>query len=141
ATAEMRRRTRAVYELRRSIWSAEDLALRPAHSTEIAEDRARAGARAAGPAARATGAAGPAARAAGAAGAAAAAAGAAGAAGAGATAQQTRAALGQIGELKLQLRQLVTEAGPTLLPPQAPTWWRDFEPHPYAVEIEPHWLP
>lgn len=112
ATAEMRRRTRAVYELRRSIWSAEDLALRPDHPTENAEDRARAGARTAG---------------------------AAGAAGT--TAQQTRAALDQIGELKLQLRQLVTEAGPTLLPPQAPTWWRDFEPHPYPVDVEPHWLP
>src|SRR5699024_11470882 len=57
ATAEMRRRTRAVYELRRSIWSAEDLALRPHHSTENAEDRARAGARAAGAAAAAAGAA------------------------------------------------------------------------------------
>src|SRR5699024_9235854 len=136
ATAEMRRRTRAVYELRRSIWSAEDLALRPHHSTDNAEDRAGAGAAAAGTAPAAAGAAGAAA-----AGSAAGAAAAVSAAGAGATAQRTRAALDQIGELKLQLRQLVTEAGPTLLPPQAPTWWRDVEPHPYAVDIEPHWLP
>src|SRR5699024_9928355 len=61
ATAAMCRRTRAVYDLRRSIWSAEDLVLRPHDSTENAEDRARAGARAAVAAAASASAAGAAA--------------------------------------------------------------------------------
>lgn len=104
ASADLRRHTRAVYELRRSIWSAEDLAFRPAHAGETERERVEA---AIGPA----------------------------------ETERQRAALEQIGQLKVQLRDLVTEASPALLPPTAPTWWRSFERHPYPIHAEPHWLP
>src|SRR5699024_6650330 len=112
ASAEMRRRTRAGHELRRAIWSAADPPFRPAHASEGTEGRARTGTPTAAVAEGRT------------------------RVGAPATAQQTREALDQIGELKVQLRHLVTEAGPALLPPDAPRWWRDFEPHPYPIHAE-----
>ncbi|UFU06941.1 patatin-like phospholipase family protein [Ruania halotolerans] len=45
-----------------------------------------------------------------------------------------------LAHLKERLRDAVLAADPTLLPPQADGWWRDWEGHPYEVPA-PTWLP
>ena len=47
--------------------------------------------------------------------------------------------LGELVELKLRLRDLVADPGSAHLPPEAQTWWRTWERHPFAIEVEPSW--
>src|SRR5690625_373491 len=46
----------------------------------------------------------------------------------------------EIADLKHQLRDLVDAADSGLLPPGGHTWWRDFERHPYPVQLRPDWI-
>ncbi|WP_022918925.1 patatin-like phospholipase family protein [Ruania albidiflava] len=127
ASATARARVRDVYEVRRLLWSAEDLALRPrtaegdaGRSDAEHADTGRADVIRAGPGRSDTG---------------------RNSSGASsATAPVDSRALTEIAELKHRLRSLVDAADPALLPPGAHTWWRDFERHPYPVHAEPDWL-
>lgn len=45
----------------------------------------------------------------------------------------------EIGELKLRLRDLIAAPGSEHLPPEADSWWRDWERHPVPIDVTPHW--
>src|SRR5690625_798300 len=114
ASASARARVREVYEARRSLWSAEDLALRP-RTAEADTGRGDTGRSDTGRSETGRG-------------------------DAGRAAPVDARALSEIGDLKHRLRSLVDAADAELLPPGAHTWWRDFERHPYPVPAAPDWL-
>lgn len=45
----------------------------------------------------------------------------------------------ELGEAKRELRRLVDELDPAMLPPEASEWWASFEQHADPVEAEPWW--
>ncbi|MPV49060.1 MULTISPECIES: patatin-like phospholipase family protein [unclassified Pseudactinotalea] len=45
----------------------------------------------------------------------------------------------RIGELKLHLRTLLESAPASELPHDADRWWREWERHPYPIELAPTW--
>lgn len=47
--------------------------------------------------------------------------------------------LGELADLKLRLRDLIDDPGSAHLPPEAQTWWRTWERHPFPIDVEPSW--
>lgn len=52
-----------------------------------------------------------------------------------------QADLQRLGEMKLQLRDLIRAAKPKTLPEGAEDWWQGWEKHPYPITEHPSWMP
>ncbi|HLS14566.1 MAG TPA: patatin-like phospholipase family protein [Beutenbergiaceae bacterium] len=57
-----------------------------------------------------------------------------------ATAEETSLRSEDVGDLKLRLKQLIEDPGSAHLPPEAASWWQQWERHPFTIEYGPTWV-
>lgn len=57
-----------------------------------------------------------------------------------ATAEETTLRTEDVGDLKLRLKQLIEDPDSAHLPPEAASWWQQWERHPFTIEYGPTWV-